>query len=200
MPKRIQRVLKGYGAVLARVVPVLHSLLPNVVAGMVAVLEHGFLYSYTLDELFAELSPSEGSSMARVPLLGKIFLWHWFEEREHCTESSYLFFYHYKSSSVPYLLLAVAPASFFWFTTKFVGLLMAVLAQPFRLPFHLIDFLRAVVADDSFILASVYYLLMQSWAKTEHTKEQIQAYANRYKKLYGDDMFAEKVFLTGDAA
>ena len=93
-------------------------MLPHIVAGMVAIVEHGFFYAYTVDGLFEEFSARAKNPTpvaVRAPLMSKMFLWHFSEEREHSEESTYLFHQHYGVFSVPLLLIA-SPliAVFFW--------------------------------------------------------------------------------------
>lgn len=185
LPAGARLVFAGYDAFL-RIVPVVCKLLPDLVHGMVAITENGFFYSYERKELFRLFFDSDLARAA--PLLGRIFAWHFAEEREHCSEATALFSRQYGWLAPIIVLLSVPNVTLFFGTVTLTALLASAAASPKSLLRNSAAFVAHVVHQDALIAISALLLLAGLSASDAHVDEELNSYRKSFQERTGLDL------------
>jgi hypothetical protein len=202
LPRTARAVFCAYDRFLRFAVPLLNGLLPALVSGMVAVLEHAFFYSFTQEELFTLFFEVQTSTLARsAPLLSRIFAWHLAEEREHCAESTFLFNQHYGMLAQPLLVLVAGPALlFFMFTVSFTALVASIAARPQYAIQAVNAYLGQLLRDDALVIISTLLLLARLNGTDEHVDRDIALYREKFRAQTGLDLTTPTLNLSAGQA
>ncbi len=199
MPRSAQLVFRAYCVFLDAVVPVAARYLAPIADGLIAIVEHGFLHSYTHKGVFALLSTDVSSpsvTARRAPLLAKIILWHFFEETEHSMEATASFHLLYGLWAYPILIVSTLFAAFFFLSMSATALVASVLVAPRNLPFILTALVKDLVHDDVFVMAGLMMLIPRLQFTDDHARREIALYKKRFESVYGNSLSDPKLMLT----